>query len=359
MARGDHADSEHRCVCVCIADQEEKPERSCTYMPFFLLCYSEDDDLKKALALSKKEEQERQKNLEKYNDLSANEDWDDKAGYDSEQQHKIHCKSTLFSKMFITTCFCSSFLFRSNDGQQEGNNSDFFANDFGGNNNNNNNNNNNDMFASMNNHDNQYIQSQPTGFNNPYMQFQQQQQMEQQLLQQQHQQMMQQQQMEQQQQMLLLQQQAQQQQQMQQQQMFMNNPYQQQLMPQMTGAPSIGSNNPFSTFNVQKSAANQPFPDSFRLAAAQAQNQQNNGASNGNNQFGFSNNNNNNNTSNVLSELAFLQTPAPSSAPELASVSVKTPNVHDQKYANLATALSNREDGMDTFGNTGQLRIPR
>lgn len=48
---------------------------------FLLLCYSEDDDLKKALALSKNEEQERQKNLDKYNNMSNNnEDWDDKAG---------------------------------------------------------------------------------------------------------------------------------------------------------------------------------------------------------------------------------------------------------------------------------------
>ncbi|KAG0042428.1 hypothetical protein BGZ83_000467 [Gryganskiella cystojenkinii] len=294
----------------------------------------DDDDLKKALALSKKEEQDRQKNLEKYNELSTTEDWDANAG--------------------------------SNNGQQESGNNDFFANDFGGNNHNNNNNNSsNDMFASMNNFDNQYLQSQPTGFNNPYLQFQQQQQqmeqqMEQQMLQQQHQQMLaQQQQQEQQQQMMLLQQQ-QQMQQMQQQQMFMNNPYQQQVMPQMTGAPSIGSNNPFSAFNVQKAASNQPFPDSFRTTAAQvAQNQNNiNSNNSSSNLFGFNNNNSNNN-SNALSELAFLQTQAKSAVPEpTSSVANKGPNVHDQKYAHLAMALQNREDGMDTFGNTGQLRIP-
>lgn len=37
---------------------------------------------------------------------------------------------------------------------------------------------------------------------------------------------------------------------------------------------------------------------------------------------------------------------------------MKAANPNDEKYAHLAMALSNRDDGMDTFGNTGQLRIP-
>jgi epsin len=38
--------------------------------------HSEDDDLKKALELSKKEEQDRIKTVEKYNELSLTEDWE-------------------------------------------------------------------------------------------------------------------------------------------------------------------------------------------------------------------------------------------------------------------------------------------
>src|SRR5690606_4534439 len=108
-----------------------------------------------------------------------------------------------------------------------------------------------------------FLQSQPTGFNNPYMQFQQQQLQQQQ---QQQQQMMQEQMMQQQQ--LELQQQQQQQQQQAFMMSQMNNQYQQQVMPQMTGAPAIGSNNPFSAQNIQKAATNQPFPDSFRTGVS-------------------------------------------------------------------------------------------
>ncbi|KAF9127131.1 hypothetical protein BGW39_006084 [Mortierella sp. 14UC] len=239
---------------------------------------SDDDDLKKALELSKREEQDRAKKVEKYNELSMTEDWEGDANKKQNQQEINNNNS----------------------------NTDFFGSDFGGqmgfDNNNNNNNNNNNGFN--NNFNDGYLQSQPTGFNNPYLQFQQQQLQEQQMQQLQEQQMQQQ---------MLMQQQFQQQQllqQQQQQQAFlntMNNPYQQQLMPQMTGAPSIGSNNPFSAGNIQKAAANQPFPDSFKTNAAPV---------------------------------------------------TKAPNAHDEKYAHLAFALSNREDGMDTFGNTGQLRLP-
>ena len=37
---------------------------------------SEEDDLQKALELSKKEEQDRLKTVEKYNELSLTEDWE-------------------------------------------------------------------------------------------------------------------------------------------------------------------------------------------------------------------------------------------------------------------------------------------
>jgi len=40
------------------------------------MAHSEDDDLKKALELSKKEEQDRIKTVEKYNELSLTEDWE-------------------------------------------------------------------------------------------------------------------------------------------------------------------------------------------------------------------------------------------------------------------------------------------
>ncbi|KAI8601533.1 hypothetical protein EDD21DRAFT_105410 [Dissophora ornata] len=304
---------------------------------------SSDDDLKKALELSKKEEQDRLKNMEKYNKLSTTEDWDDKSSKDQ-------------------------------------NNTDFFNNDFGdnfdNNNNNNNNNNNLDAFSNMNNFGgNSFLQSQPTGFNNPYMQFQQQQQ--QQMLQQQlEQEQLQQQQLMQQQ---MMQQQMMQQQQQQQQMAFlntMNNPYQQQLMPQMTGAPAIGSNNPFTTSNIQKVQANQPFPDSFRTTSSNLNsnssgfNANSNGFNANSNGFnansnGFNTNsnginNNNNNNISSLGDLAFLQTAMSNPAPAVSKPAVtKAPNAHDEKYAHLAMALSNREDGMDTFGNTGQLRVPR
>jgi len=122
-----------------------------------------------------------------------------------------------------------------------------------------------------------YLQQQQTGFNNPYLQFQQQQLAQQQAQQQ-----------------LLMQQQLAQQQAQQQQQlafMNMNNPYQQQMMPQMTGAPAIGSNNPFSAF-AQKPAMTGM-----------------NGLNNG------TNNSTNNSNNNPLGELAFLQNAMTSSAP--------------------------------------------
>ncbi|KAF9347094.1 hypothetical protein BGX26_001398 [Mortierella sp. AD094] len=260
---------------------------------------SSDDDLKKALALSKKEEQDRLENMEKYNKLS--DDWENRSNSSNGRQ------------------------------EQQQDNNGFFGNGQGFDNN----------FG-----ENNFLQSQPTGLNNPYLQFQQQQllqQQQQQLEQQQLQQQMEQQQQLQQQ--FLQQQQLQQQQlqyqQLQQQQAYlntMNNPYQQQLMPQMTGAPSVGSNNPFSASNIQKAQANQPFPDSYRINA-------NNFASNNN---GINNNNNNNNSNGSALTNFFSSSNSNSN----------TANPNDEKYASLAMALSNREDGMDTFGNTGQLRVP-
>ncbi|KAF9993613.1 hypothetical protein BGZ79_001705 [Entomortierella chlamydospora] len=314
---------------------------------------SSDEDLQKALALSKKEEQERLENMEKRNKPS--DDWENRSKYVA--AHKLGIP-----------------LIASSGGRQEQqqDNNVFFGNGqgFG------------DNFGEDN-----FVQSQPTGFNNPYMQFQQQQllqQQQQQLEQQQLQQQMEQQQQLQQQflqQQQLQQQQLQFQQLQQQQQAFlntMNNPYQQQLMPQITGAPSIGSNNPFSASNIQKAQANQPFPDSYRINAnnfASNNNGFNSNASNNsssssaltnffnnnssnNNSNSNSNSNLNNNTSS-LGDLAFLQNAMTNTTPASNQPTAKKANPNDEKYANLAMALSNREDGMDTFGNTGQLRVPR
>ncbi|KAF9163531.1 hypothetical protein BGX21_000187 [Mortierella sp. AD011] len=302
---------------------------------------SSDEDLQKALALSKKEEQERLENMEKRNKPS--DDWENRSNSSGGRQ------------------------------EQQQDNNGFFGNGqgFG------------DNFGEDN-----LVQSQPTGFNNPYLQFQQQQllqQQQQQLEQQQLQQQMEQQQQLQQQflqQQQLQQQQLQFQQLQQQQQAFlntMNNPYQQQLMPQITGAPSIGSNNPFSASNIQKSQANQPFPDSYRINANSFVSNNNgfnnntsnnsggssaltnffsssNGGNNSNSNNDSNNNLNNNNSS--LGDLAFLQNAMTNTTPASSQPTAKKANPNDEKYANLAMALSNREDGMDTFGNTGQLRVP-
>ncbi|KAF9107230.1 hypothetical protein BGX29_006916 [Mortierella sp. GBA35] len=259
---------------------------------------SEDDDLKKALELSKKEEQDRIKTVEKYNELSLTEDWEAESKPVNQYQQ---------------------------------NNTDFFGNDFGGQTNNNF-----DMFSPINefgnnNNNNAFLQQQPTGFNNPYLQFQQQQLQQQQLQQQQ-----------------LMQQQMMQQQLQQQQQMSflntMNNPYQQQLMPQMTGTPNLGSNNPFSAFAQKPAMTGQP----TGLNGINGFN--NNGLDNG-----ISSNTSNNNP---LGELAFLQSSMTGAPATSQPASSKATNPNDEKYAHLAMALSNRDDGMDTFGNIGQLRIP-
>ncbi|KAF9178138.1 hypothetical protein BGZ51_007777 [Haplosporangium sp. Z 767] len=273
---------------------------------------SEDDDLQKALELSRKEELDRQRTVEKYNELSLTEDWeaDSKPVNQYEQQ----------------------------------NNTDFFGNDFGGLNNNNNNF---DAFSSingLNNDNNAFLQQQSTGLNNPYFQFQQQQLQQQQLQQQQ-----------------LMQQQMMQQQLQQQQQMAfmntMNNPYQQQMMPQMTGTPNIGSNNPFSTFAQKPAITGQP-SNLSGVNGFNPSNGFNSGASNGLNRS-LSNGANNNSNNNPLGELAFLQNSMSAGmSPISQPAAIKPNNPNDEKYAHLATALSNREDGMDTFGNTGQLRIP-
>lgn len=195
--------------------------------------------------------------------------------------------------------FCFYFVPRPVNQYEQQNNVDFFGNDFGSYNNSGNSNNNNvDLFGSVNN-DNGYLQQQPTGFNNPYLQFQQQQLQQQQLQQQQ-----------------LMQQQMMQQQQLQQQQqhMFMNsmnNPYQQQLMPQMTGAPNIGSNNPFSAFAQKPAMTGQPF-NSF-------QNGQNNTNLNTNTNLNPSSSNNNN----PLGDLAFLQNSMTTGAPVTSQAQVR------------------------------------
>ncbi|KAF8972857.1 hypothetical protein BGZ46_010009 [Entomortierella lignicola] len=252
---------------------------------------SEDDDLQKALDLSRKEELDRQKTVEKYNELSLTEDW--------EADHK---PKNLYEQQ-----------------------------DFFGDSTNNNNNNNFDAFSPINEYGNNpnFLFQQQTGANNPYLQFQQQQ------LQQQQQQQQQ-----------LLQQQMMQQQLQQQQQMAlmnsMNNPYQSLVLPQPTGTPNIGSNNPFSAFAQKPAMTGQPL-------------------SSNNTGFGtlggLNNNSNNNNNKNPLGELAFLQNSMGAVSPGSQSTP-KAPNANDEKYASLVSALSNRDDGMDTFGNTGQLRFP-
>ncbi|KAF9354830.1 hypothetical protein BGX34_010789 [Mortierella sp. NVP85] len=302
---------------------------------------SEDEDLQKALELSRREEQDRLDNVKKYNEFSMTEGW--------EADNKP-----------------------TNQYEQQNNNTDFFANDFGQTNNNNF-----DGFGLNNgfNAENAFLQQQPTGFNNPYLQLQQQQLQQQQL---QQQQMMQQQ---------MMQQQLQQQQQM----AFlnsMNNPYQQQqMMPQITGqvtgAPAIGSNNPFSAFAQKPAMTGQPFStnnnngfntsNGFDSGLNSGFNSNlNNGFSSGlNNGFNSglgnglgsnSNTNTNANNSSSLGELSFLQdsmtrgsSPPVSSQPAIA----KTLKPNDEKYAHLAMALQGRDDsGVDTFGNVGALRFP-
>ncbi|KAF9161854.1 hypothetical protein DFQ27_008283 [Actinomortierella ambigua] len=283
-----------------------------------------EDELQLALEISKREEQDRLHSVETFNELSLSEEWEAPAsGVNQYQQQQ----------------------------QQEQNNIDFFGNDFGSNGNNmfgNGNQNNFDAFGSTNmfdNNNNNFMQAQPTGFNNPYLQLQQQQMQQQMLAQQQFAQQQ------------FLQQQALQQQQ----QAFlgaMNNPYQQQMMPQITGAPPStgGSNNPFSAF-----AQKQP-QQSTDLFSSGSNTLNNNNNMNGMNGFGGSSSNFNkpNNDVSSLGDLAFLQTSSPASQPSTqASEQARKPNANDEKYAHLAMALANRdEDGIDSFGNTGTLRIP-
>ncbi|KAG0225125.1 hypothetical protein BGW41_004813, partial [Actinomortierella wolfii] len=290
-----------------------------------------EDELQLALELSKREEQERLQSAEKFNELSFAEDWEAPAtGVNQYQQQQQ---------------------------QQDQNNFDFFGNDFGGQNGNNmfgNNNQGFDAFGSMNQFDNNnLLQAQPTGFNNPYLQLQQQQLQQQMLAQQQFAQQQ------------LLQQQALQQQQ----QAFlsaMNNPYQQMMMPQITGAPpsTTGSNNPFSAF-----AQKQPQSSSSDLFGSNFNNSNNNSnglnglnSMNGMNGFGGGNNSFNkpaNNDLSSLGDLAFLQSPSSSQPSSQPSAPARKPNPNDEKYAHLAMALANRdEDGIDSFGNVGALRIP-
>ncbi|KAF9973914.1 hypothetical protein BGZ73_002813 [Actinomortierella ambigua] len=289
-----------------------------------------EDELQLALEISKREEQDRLQSAEKFNELSLSEDWEaPSSGVNQYQQQQQ---------------------------QQEQNNFDFFGNDFGSNGNNmfgngNQANNNFDTLGSMNQFDNSnnmnFLQTQPTGFNNPYMQLQQQQMQQQMLAQQQFAQQQ------------FLQQQALQQQQ----QAFlsaMNNPYQQQMMPQITGAPPStgGSNNPFSAF-----AQKQP-QQSTDLFSSGSNTLNNNNSLSGMNGFGGSNssfgNNNNkpNNDASSLGDLAFLQSP-PSQPSVQPTAPTRKPNANDEKYAHLAMALSNRDDdGIDSFGNQGTLRFP-
>lgn len=187
------------------------------------------------------------------------------------------------------------------------------------------------------------IQPQFTSFN-PYQQQAQQEAMQQEYLRQQQEWMMQQQQQQemlaqqQQQQLFAQQQQAQQeewmrqqmlqQQQQQQQQQFLQ---QQQLMAQPTG---FGTNNPFAAgFGTQSPQLpqNNSFQNNFNLPGT------------------FANQGNQNPTPQLTISSPSVPTPGPSSAPARQTRA-------DQENAHLANLLANRDDGMDTFGNTGALR---
>ncbi|CAO3644532.1 unnamed protein product [Cunninghamella echinulata] len=68
----------------------------------------------------------------------------------------------------------------------------------------------------------------------------------------------------------------------------------------------------------------------------------------GSSAFGNNNNNSNNNNNNATD----------SSTNQLTTSSPANSKPEDPRYAKLNSLLGNREDGMDTFGNTGNLRIP-
>lgn len=185
------------------------------------------------------------------------------------------------------------------------------------------------------------IQPQFTSFN-PYQQQAQQEALQADYMRQQQEwQMAQQQQQQMQQQQLLAQQQQQQQEEwmrqqamMQQQQMFQQQ--QQQLQPQQSLQPMVtgfGSNNPFAPASLPGSPpVSAPAPVSFNLGGTYA-----NGSA------------------------PSLSSPPPQpslSAPPSAnpSGSQRQPSRADEQHAHLANLFANRDDGIDSFGNFGQLR---
>ncbi|KAI0338127.1 ENTH-domain-containing protein [Trametopsis cervina] len=120
---------------------------------------------------------------------------------------------------------------------------------------------------------------------------------------------------------------------------------QQQLVPQPTG---FGSNNPFAAFGSGPSNPSNGFlspspqppqpstsPVSFNLQGTY-------GSSNGPSHS----------SSNLPTQSSFSPPPQPQSAPP----AQRGPTRADQEHAHLASLFANRDDGVDTFGNYGQLR---
>ncbi|KAI0686874.1 hypothetical protein BC835DRAFT_1378024 [Cytidiella melzeri] len=151
----------------------------------------------------------------------------------------------------------------------------------------------------------------------------------------------------QQQQELFAQQQAQQQQEewFRQQQLLQMQAQSQQLVPQPTG---FGSNNPFAAFGSGPSSPS----NSFLSPSSQPPQQSHSPVS-----FNLQGTYNNSNgpslsTSNLPSTSSFSPPPQPQSAPP----TQRAPTKADQEHANLANLFANRDDGVDSFGNYGQLR---
>ncbi|KAI9257686.1 hypothetical protein BY458DRAFT_558118 [Sporodiniella umbellata] len=105
------------------------------------------------------------------------------------------------------------------------------------------------------------------------------------------------------------------------------------------------SNSPFNVANKQQQQQQQPFAASPKL--------HNNSNSPFNRAAGSP-------SMNAFSSLtASHSNPSPSNAfssPQMSSA--KPPSEADSKYAKLNALLSNKDDGLDTFGNQGNLRIP-
>ncbi|RHZ71193.1 hypothetical protein Glove_261g75 [Diversispora epigaea] len=125
----------------------------------------------------------------------------------------------------------------------------------------------------------------------------------------------------QQQQLLLQQQQLQQQHQ---QQQLLNNPYQQQQ------TSIVGSKNPFAQQSQQNNFTTTSYSSSHLPT------------------FGNS----------FTSNLSSPDLSAPMSDPIFSSSKSQSPEPKDEKHSKLASLIGNRGDGMDTFGNIGNLRVP-